>query len=268
MRTVRNPVVNVMVAAAKKATRRLVRDFGELENLQVSRKGPADFVSNADLRTEKILHEELSKARPGWGFLMEEQGSIAASGDGLDRWIIDPIDGTTNFLHGIPHFAISIAHEHDGKLIEGLVYSPIHDEMFWAAKGEGAHLNDRRLRVSGRSAMSDAIFATGIPYKGRPGHDEFHRTAGAVMAESAGIRRFGAAALDLAWVAAGRYDGYWESGINAWDMAAGLLLVSEAGGYVTDMDGGPDMLAKGSVIAANDQLHAPLSRLLSTAPHT
>ncbi|GAB6054570.1 inositol monophosphatase family protein [Magnetospira thiophila] len=264
MRTVRNPVVNVMMTAATKAARRMIRDFGELENLQVSKKGPSDFVSAADLRTEKILFEELGKARPGWSFLMEEGGRV--DGDGSDdRWIIDPIDGTTNFLHGIPHFAISIAHERNGEILEGLIYNPVYDEAFWAAKGEGAHLNDRRLRVSGRTDMSQALFATGIPYQGRPGHDTFLKTAEAVMAVSSGIRRMGSAALDLAYVAAGRYDGYWEEGIKPWDMAAGILLVREAGGYVSDLKGGSAMLDKGEVIAANDRLHGPFSRLLQQA---
>ncbi|CCQ73293.1 inositol monophosphatase family protein [Magnetospira sp. QH-2] len=264
MRTVRNPVINVMMAAASKASRKLIRDFGELENLQVSKKGPADFVTAADLRTEKILFEELSKARPGWGFLMEEQGEVAGDDSG-DRWIIDPIDGTTNFLHGIPHFAICIAHERNGELLEGLVYNPVYDETFWAVKGEGAHLNDRRLRVSGRTDMSQALFATGIPYKGRPGHDTFLKTAEAVMEVSSGIRRMGSAALDLAYVAAGRYDGYWEQGIQTWDMAAGILLVREAGGYVSDMKGGQKMFEQGSVIAANDRMHGPFTRMLQRA---
>ncbi len=264
MRTVRNPTVNVMMTAARKAARHLARDFGEVENLQVSRKGPADFVSAADLKAEKILFEELVRVRPGWSFLMEERGDVAGANPD-DRWIVDPLDGTTNFLHGIPHFAISIAHERRGEVIEGVIYEPIADEMFWAAKGEGAHLNDRRLRVSGRSDMAQCLFATGIPYKGRPGHQAFLDGARAVMEVSAGIRRMGSAALDLAYVAAGRYDGYWEDGIKSWDMAAGLLLVREAGGFVTDIAGGGRMFETGSVIAANDHLHAPLSRLLADA---
>jgi myo-inositol-1(or 4)-monophosphatase len=204
---VRSPTLNVMMNAARKAARGLVRDFGEVENLQVSMKGPADFVSSADLKTEKLLRQELQKARPGYGFLMEEGGEIVGS-DASHRWIIDPIDGTTNFLHGIPHFCISIGLERDGEIIAGVIYEPIHDEMFHAEKGAGAYLNERRLRVSARRKLEEAVFATGIPFKGRPGHEQFVADATAVMATCAGIRRFGSAALDLAYVAAGRYEGY------------------------------------------------------------
>ncbi len=259
----RSATLNVMMSAARKAARGLIRDFGEVEQLQVSLKGPSDFVSSADLKTEKILRQELQKARPAFGFLMEEGGRIEGS-DASHRWIIDPIDGTTNFLHGIPHFAISIGLERDGEIIAGVVYEPVHDEMFHAEKGAGAYLNEHRLRVSARRRMDEAIFATGIPYKGRPGHRQFLADAEAVMANSAGIRRFGSAALDLAYVAAGRYEGYWESGIKAWDIAGGIVLVREAGGYVTDFDGQGDMLQKGEVVAANDQLHRPLFSLLQS----
>jgi len=253
-----------MMNAARKAARGLIRDFGEVENLQVSMKGPADFVSSADLKTEKLLCQELSKARPGYGFLLEEGGAVAGS-DTSNRWIIDPIDGTTNFLHGIPHFCISIALERDGEVIAGVVYEPIHDEMFHAEKGAGAYLNERRLRVSARRKLEEAVFATGIPFKGRPGHEQFVADATQVMATCAGIRRFGSAALDLAYVAAGRYEGYWESGIRPWDIAAGIVLVKEAGGYVTDMDGKGEMLTTGEVVAANDHLHSSILKLLNTA---
>ena len=261
---VRSPTLNVMMSAARKAARGLVRDFGEVEQLQVSLKGPADFVSSADIKTEKLLRQELAKARPGFGFLLEEGGEVAGS-DASHRWIVDPIDGTTNFLHGIPHFAISIGLERDGEVVAGVVYEPIHDEMFHAEKGAGAFLNERRLRVSARRKMEEAVFATGIPFKGRPGHQEFLACAAVVMDNAAGIRRFGSASLDLAYVAAGRYEGYWESGIQPWDIAAGIVLVREAGGWVTDFDGGGDMLARGEVVAGNDHLHQPLLKLLRTA---
>ena len=250
-----------MINAVRKAGRGLIRDFGEVENLQVSMKGTADFVSSADVKTEKLLRQELEKARPSFGFLMEEGGTVDGS-DGSHRWIIDPIDGTTNFLHGIPHFAVSVGLERDGEIIAGVVYEPVHDELFHAEKGGGTYINDRRLRVSARRKLEESIFATGIPFKGRPGHEDFLSTVAKVMDVSAGVRRFGAASLDLAWVAAGRYEGYWESGIQAWDMAAGLILVREAGGYVSDRNGGQDMLKDGSVVAANDQLHKTLLALV------
>ncbi|KIL99918.1 Inositol-1-monophosphatase [Paramagnetospirillum magnetotacticum MS-1] len=253
-----------MMGAARKASRNLVRDYGEVEHLQVSKKGPADFVSSADLKTEKALRAELKKARPGFGFLLEEGGEIAGD-DTSHRWIIDPIDGTTNFLHGIPNFCISIALERDGELIAGVVYQPLGDEMFHAEKGAGAFLNERRLRVSARRKLEDTLIATGIPFIGRPGHETFLKELAAVMPQVAGIRRFGSAALDLAYVAAGRCDGYWETGIKPWDIAAGIVLVKEAGGYVTDFQGGSKMLDNGEILAANDHLHQPLLKLLRTA---
>ncbi|MGB0747941.1 MAG: inositol monophosphatase family protein [Magnetospiraceae bacterium] len=258
---IKSPLINVMTAAAQKASRRLIRDFGEVEQLQVSKKGPADFVSNADRMAEKTLQAELQKARPDFGFLMEEGGSIA--GDGRHKWIIDPLDGTTNFLHGIPHFAISIALEQDGKLVAGVVYSPVVDEMFWAEKGTGAFLNNRRIRVSGRRDMATALFATGIPFLGHGDHEAALASMREVMTVSSGIRRFGSAALDLAWVAAGRYDGFWETGLNAWDMAAGIVIAREAGAYVHDFDNRDEMLTTGAIIAANDQLYTPLRKLLT-----
>ena len=257
----RSALINVMVAAAQKAARKLVRDFGEVENLQVSRKGPADFVSAADKRAEETLHAELHKARPTFGFVMEEAGIVDGS-DNSNRWIIDPLDGTTNFLHGIPHFAISIALERDRDILAGVVYEPVYDQMFWAEKGQGAHLNGRRLRVSSRRHLDESLFATGIPFKGTENHEQFGRQLSAVMGECAGVRRFGAAALDMAYVAAGRYEGYWETGINIWDIAAGVALVREAGGFITEIDGGGKFLTKNNVLAATPDMHGPLSDIL------
>jgi myo-inositol-1(or 4)-monophosphatase len=260
----KSPVMNVMEAAARKASRGLIRDFGEIEQLQVSRKGPADFVSAADLRVEKILREELSRARPGWGLVTEEKGGDIPT-EKEDVWIADPIDGTTNFLHGIPHFALTIAHWRNGEIVAGIVYQPIGDEMYWAERGMGAYLNRRRLRVSARQALPDALVATGLPFKGKPKHPRYMETLAAIAPEVAGIRRFGAAALDLAWVAAGRFDGFWEYGLMPWDVAAGILLVREAGGAVADMEGGGAMLAKGEVLAATPALMKPLARLIAGA---
>jgi myo-inositol-1(or 4)-monophosphatase len=257
----KSALLNVMIAAARKASRALVRDFGEVENLQVSKKGPADFVSAADRRAEEVLKEALTKARPEYGFSFEEQGEIAGA-DRRHRWLVDPLDGTTNFLHGMPHFAISIGLERDGELVAGVIYDPIRDEMFWAEKGQGAYLNERRLRVSARAQMAEALVATGIPFPGRGGDERFRAELTAMMGATAGIRRCGAAALDLAYVAAGRYDGFWERGLSPWDLAAGIVLVREAGGLVTDLDGKEKMLATGTVLAANDRLHAGLAALL------
>jgi len=258
---VRSPNINVMASAALKAARGLLRDFGEVEQLQVSIKGPGDFVSTADLRAERTLKAELSRARPGYGLLFEEGGAAEGS-DPRHRWIVDPLDGTTNFLHGIPHFAISIGLERDGEIVAGVVYEPTRDEMFWAEKGAGAYLNDRRLRVSARRGLGDAVIATGLPFRDRGDHPSYLATLSRVMAATSGVRRFGAAALDLAYVAAGRFDGFWEFGLSAWDIAAGLLLVREAGGFVSDCAGGQTMLASGDVLAANNHLHLPLAALI------
>src|SRR6185295_16177113 len=255
-----SPTMNVMIAAARKAARALARDFGEVENLQVSRKGPADFVTSADLKAEKTLFEELSKGRPGYGFLMEERGAVEGS-DKTHRWIVDPLDGTTNFLHGIPHFAISIALEREGVIVAGVIYNVVRDELFWAEKGVGAYLNDKRLRVAGRSEMRDALFATGTPWHGRPGHETALAEIERVIAATAGIRRFGSAALDLAYVAAGRFDGYWERNLNAWDIAAGAVLVREAGGFAKEIDGG-DFLQTGAIVAANERLLPLLTKAI------
>ncbi len=259
-----SPVINVMANAALKAARGLKRDFGEVEQLQVSIKGPGEFVSTADLHAEHTLKAELTRARPGYGLLFEESGAAEGS-DPHHRWIVDPLDGTTNFLHGIPHFAISIALERDGEIIAGVVYEPTRDEMFWAEKGVGAYLNDRRLRVSARRRLDEALIGTGIPFGGRGDHPIYLATLARVMAATTGVRRFGAAALDLAYVAAGRYDGYWEFGLFPWDIAAGLLLVREAGGFVSDLAGGQTMLTSGDVLAANGHLHLPLAALLREA---
>ena len=261
---VRSPVLNVMANAALKAARGLIRDFGEVEQLQVSIKGPGEFVSTADLRAERTLRNELKRARPGYALLFEEGGAEEGN-DPHHRWIVDPLDGTTNFLHGIPHFAISIALERDGEIIAGLIYEPTRDEMFWAEKGVGAYLNDRRLRVSARRQLSEAVIGTGIPFEGRGDHPSYIATLARVMAATAGVRRLGAAALDLAYVAAGRYDGFWEFGLCSWDIAAGLLLVREAGGFVSDFTGGQTMMASGDVLAANDRLHLPLAALIKEA---
>ena len=263
----RSPTINVMVRAAERAARDLKRDFGEVEHLQTSRKGPGDFVSAADLKSEKTLHRELQKARPTYGFLMEEGGAVAGS-DAEHRWLIDPLDGTTNFLHGIPHFSISIGLERGGELVAGVVYDPIKDEMFWAEKGIGAYLNDRRIRVSSRRHLEDALVVTGItPRKRAEAADRavFVAQFDTVLAATAGIRRLGSAALDLAYVAAGRYEGFWEDHLSPWDIAAGIVLVREAGGYVTEIGGGADMLASGSTFAANAHLQEPLGKLLRAA---
>ena len=255
-------LMNVMVSAARKAGRSLSRDFGEVEQLQVSIKGPGNFVSAADHKAEEIIFKELSKARPGYGFLMEERGEIAGD-DKSHRWIVDPLDGTTNFLHGIPHFAISIGLERQGVLVAGVIYNPISDEMFTAEKGKGAFLNDkRRLRVAVRKNLADAVIATGIPHRGRPGHPGFLNELETVMAEVSGIRRSGSAALDLAFTAAGRYDGYWERNLKPWDLAAGIVLVREAGGFATDLKGVDKALERGDVLAGNGPIRKALMPLL------
>jgi len=263
----RSALITVITDAVLKVSRRLARDFAEVNNLQVSMKGPADFVSTADTTAEKKLVEALRAARPNYGFLLEEKGEIEGK-DTHNRWIIDPLDGTTNFLHGLPHFAISVALERDGEIVAGVIFDPAKNEMFTAEKGQGAYLNGNRLRVSGRKDMANSIFATGIPFLGRPGHEVFLKEAEAVMAVSAGIRRFGAASLDLAYVAAGRFDGFWETGLKSWDIAAGIIMVREAGGFVTEINGKRDMLKSGSILAANDQIHAELGSILKKAAKT
>jgi myo-inositol-1(or 4)-monophosphatase len=255
-----SPHMTVMQNAVQRASKRLLRDFNEVENLQVSIKGPGDFVSQADLRSEQGLREDLSRARPGYAFLMEESGAHGAA-NWAWRWVVDPLDGTSNFLHGIPQWSISVALEKrlpDGgsEVVAGVVYAPVMDEMFWAEKGCGAFVNERRLRVSGRRDPLHAMLATGIPFANTPApvRQRFARTLDVLMPQVAGIRRFGSAALDLAWVAAGRFDGFWEFHINQWDLAAGLVIVREAGGYATDPHGG-DPRPSGDIVAANPHLH-------------
>jgi myo-inositol-1(or 4)-monophosphatase len=262
-----SPHMTVMQNAAQKAARRLLRDFNEVENLQVSVKGPSDFVSQADLRAEATLREELGRARPGYAFLMEEAGH-EGSRNWSWRWVIDPLDGTTNFLHGVPHWCISVGlerrHEDGSTTVEaGMIYNPVHDEMFWAERGTGAFLNEKRLRVSARRELKDALFATGIPFAAVAPQRRlaFARTLGTLMPQVAGVRRFGAAALDMAWVAAGRYDGYWELGLKAWDVAAGLLIVREAGGFVTGAAGEEAAIRDEGgidIVAANPIMHPKL----------
>ncbi len=262
--TTRSAVVNVMAGAAMAAGKAMLRDFGEVEQLQVSRKGPADFVSKADLKAERMLRQALTKARPNYGLLLEESGPVAGR-DSSNRFIVDPLDGTVNFLHGLAHFAISIGLERDGQMHAGVIYDPIRDELFWAERGAGAYLNQSRLRVSARGRLSEAIFATGTPPDGAhqaQTRRRFLDRLDAVLAVSSGVRRWGAAALDLAYVAAGRFDGFWEDGLRPWDMAAGIVLVREAGGLVGEIAGGPDMLESGSILAANDRLYEPFGELL------
>ncbi len=254
--------LNIMIKAARKAGRSLVKDFREVENLQVSSKGPGDFVSKADIAAEQILKDELMGARPTYGWLGEEGGEEEGQ-DPTRRWIVDPLDGTTNFLHGLPHWSISIALEHKGEVVAGVVYDAAKDEMFFAEKGAGAWLNDsQRLRVSGRRHMVDAVFATGVPFGAKKTLPATIRDLSRLMPQCAGIRRFGSAALDLAYVAAGRFDGYWERELSPWDMAAGLLLVREAGGLVEAMREGDDIFGSGSILCANEPLFGGLARTL------
>jgi myo-inositol-1(or 4)-monophosphatase len=261
---IRSPLMTVMTDAVMKAARSLKRDFGEVENLQVSRKGPADFVSAADRKAEQILRDALQKARPGYGLVMEEEGVIEGP-DQTHRWHVDPLDGTTNFLHGLPQFCISVGLERDGQPVAGVIYDPIKDEMFIAEKGQGAYLNNRRIRVSARSRMADALVICGLPHLGRGDHGQFLREISLVMAVAGGMRRLGSAALDLAYVACGRADAYWERGLNSWDMAAGLVLVREAGGFVSDPDGPGDPLVTNAVACGNEVLHRELLALLRQA---
>lgn len=257
----RSALINVMTAAARKAARTLVHDFGEVEQLQVSKKGPADFVSAADRRAEKILIGELMTARPRYGALLEESGEIKGE-DISNRWIVDPLDGTLNFLHGIPHFCINIALERDSEIFAGVTYDPLRDEMFWAEKGAGAFLNHSRLRVSSRGHLEDAVLATGLPPRRRSDYADHAAELEAMTPRTAGIRRLGSAALDLAYVAAGRLDGFWEIGLHPWDIAAGIVLVREAGGLISEIDGRNEMMSSGSVIAANDRLFDDVAKTL------
>jgi myo-inositol-1(or 4)-monophosphatase len=262
-------LITVMQRAVRKAAPRLRRDFGEVEQLQVSRKGPADFVSMADKRAEQTIVEELRNARPDWGMLLEEGGEIEGNPD-KPRWIVDPLDGTTNFLHGIPHFSISIGVEEKrpdgrGEITHGIVYQPLTDESFWAERGRGAWLQDRRLRVSARRDLADSVIGTGIPFLGRGDPEQWAKIYKVVAPEVAGIRRFGSAALDLAWVAAGRLDGFWEDELDPWDTAAGILLVKEAGGFVTDYRGADRAFERGEFVAASATIHSKLQKLVAGA---
>jgi len=257
----RSAIMNVMVQAAFKAGRALARDFGEVQNLQVSLKGPADYVSQADKKAESLIVRALQYARPAYGFLLEEGGEIAGE-DKQHRFIVDPLDGTTNFLHGIPHFAVSIGLESQGRMVAAVVYNPITDELYTAERGDGAFLNDRRLRVSARRRLEDCVIGTGIPHFGGRNHGSYLVELRNIMAEAAGIRRMGAAALDLAYIAAGRLDGFWEDNLNPWDMAAGLLLVREAGGFVSDKAGGQDNFGRKNIVAGNEHIHAALMKAL------
>ncbi len=252
--------LNIMIKAARRAGRGLVKDFREVENLQVSMKGAGDFVSRADLQAEKTLKEELMTARPTYGWLAEEGGEDEGQ-DPTRRWIVDPLDGTTNFLHGLPHWAISIALEHKGQIVAGVVFDPAKDEMFFAEKGAGAWMNDTRLRVSGRSRMIEAIFATGLPFGGRGDLPDTLRDLGRILPVCAGVRRWGAASLDLAYVAAGRYDGFWERRLKPWDLAAGLIIVREAGGMVEALNPAGDILEDGDIVCANEPLFSGFAKV-------
>lgn len=253
--------LNVMMKAARKAGRSLLKDFREVENLQVSMKGAGDFVSKADLAAEEIIKTDLMGARPNYGWCAEE----STEEEGIDptrRWIVDPLDGTTNFLHGLPHFAISIALEHKGEIVSGVIYDPAKDELFWAEKGAGAWMNESRLRVSGRDRMIESIFATGLPFAGRADLPETLQDLARVLPACAGVRRFGAAALDLAYVAAGRYDGFWERRLNAWDMAAGVLIVKEAGGMIEAIKPGERILEAGEVLCSNEAIFDKFAKVV------
>ena len=254
--------LNIMMKAARKAGRSLVKDFREVENLQVTMKGAGDFVSKADIAAENILRDELLGARPSYGWLGEETGE-AKGEDPTRRWIVDPLDGTTNFLHGMPHWAISIALEHKGEVVAGVVFDAAKDEMFYAEKGQGAWMNQsQRLRVSGRARMIEGVFATGVPFGTMPGLGESLKDMARLMPQCAGVRRWGAAALDLAYVAAGRFDGYWERGIKPWDVAAGVVLVREAGGFVNPLREGDPLLGGAGLIAANSGLNDPFLKTI------
>ena len=253
--------LNLMIKAARRAGRSLVKDFREVENLQVSSKSAGDFVSKADIAAEAMIREDLMGARPTYGWLGEESGA-AAGADPTRRWIVDPLDGTTNFLHGLPHWAVSIALEHKGEVVAGVIFDAAKDELYWAEKGGGAWMNDQRLRVSNRRSMIECIFATGVPFGGRGTLPATLQDLARLMPACAGVRRWGAASLDLAYVAAGRYDGYWERGISAWDIAAGLLIVREAGGFASGIREGDDPLEKGAVICGNAEIFEPFRKIV------
>jgi myo-inositol-1(or 4)-monophosphatase len=256
--------MNIMVDAATKAGRALTRDFGEVANLQVSRKGPGDFVTQADKKAEKIIYEELSRARPDYQFLMEERGEVGGK-DKQHRWIVDPLDGTTNFLHSLPIFSVSVALEREGELVAAVIYNPIMEELYTAERGQGAYFNDTRMRVAGRRELADMLMGTGVPWLGKAGHGKSLLEMRAVMGSTSGLRRYGAASLDLCYVAAGRLDGYWERDLQPWDVAAGILMVREAGGFVWDMDGNPANPFAGSFIAGSEDVCKKLKALIDKA---
>ena len=258
---IHSALINVMVKAARRAGRSLNRDLGEIENLQVSLKGPANFVSLADKRAEQMLYEDLTKARPGYGFLGEEGGTREGT-DKSNTWIVDPLDGTTNFLHGIPQFAISIGLQREGVIVAGVIYNPATDELYIAERGKGAFLNDTRLRVAARKQLSDCVIACGLPHIGRGDHEQSRREMTEMQNRVAGLRRFGAASLDMAFVAAGRLDGYWERNLQPWDIAAGLIMVREAGGVVSGIEGGDTALATGHVVCGNETIQRELVKIL------
>ena len=255
--------INVMIQAARKAAKSLLKDFTEVENLQASTKSPGDFVSKADLRAERIIKYELEKARPYYGWVGEESEEIVGK-DPTRRWIVDPLDGTSNFLHGIPHWAISIALEHKNEIISGVIYDPIKDECFYAEKGNGAWLNDKRLRVSGRTKMIEMLFSTGIPFANKPGLSTTLNEIEKIMPKCSGLRRDGSAALDLAYVASGRFDGYWERGLNSWDIAAGIVIVKESGGIICSLEKDMNPLFNGSILAASNKIYDEFSSLILT----
>ncbi|CUH81260.1 Inositol-1-monophosphatase [Tritonibacter multivorans] len=255
--------LNIMLKAARKAGRSLVKDFREVENLQVSSKGAGDFVSRADIMAEKILKEELMGARPTYGWLAEEGGADEGQ-DPTRRWIVDPLDGTTNFLHGLPHWAISIALEHKGKIVAGVIFDAAKDEMFFAEKGTGAWMNETRIRVSDRHRMIESIFATGVPFGGRADLPETLKDLARIMPTCAGVRRWGSAALDMAYVAAGRYEGYWERSLNAWDVAAGEIIVKEAGGFCQAMDAEDEVVESGTVLCGNEVIFDTFAKIIRT----
>lgn len=254
--------LNIMMKAARAAGKSLVKDFREVENLQVSMKGAGDFVSRADIAAEKIIKDELMEARPNYGWLAEEEKGEIEGADPTRRWIVDPLDGTTNFLHGLPHWAVSIALEHKGAIVSAVIYDPAKDEMFYAEKGTGAWMNESRLRVSGRNRMIESIFATGLPFGGRTDLPETIQDLARLLPACAGVRRWGAAALDLAYVAAGRYDGFWERRLNPWDMAAGILIVKEAGGFVQPLNPEGNILEDGEIICANEPIFDQFAKVI------
>jgi len=259
-----SPNITIMMSAARKAARSILRDFGELEKLQVSIKGQNDFVTMADIKAQEIIHYELSRSRTGYGFLMEEGKIKNNFNENEYTWIIDPIDGTLNFMNGIPYFAISIALYHENKIIAGVVYDPIHNDFYWAEDGLGAYLNDQRLRVKNKKTLDKSIIALGIPFLGRGNHQEHIKIQQAVMSKVAGLRRFGAASLDLAFVAAGRVDGFWEFGLSSWDIAAGIILVREAGGLAKGIDNKEDPLLTGNIVAGNVHIVQELQKVINS----